>query len=45
MSIVSLSDRDATVVREHLLPLLRPVRVVLPAYERAARLLEDEENE
>ncbi len=44
-SAVPLSDPDATLIRERLVPLLRPVSEVLPAYERAARLLKDEENE
>lgn len=44
-SVVPLSDPDATLIREPLVSLLRPVSEVLPAYERAARLLEDEENE
>lgn len=36
--VVSLSDRVGTLMRERLVPLLRYVRDVLPAYERAARL-------
>jgi hypothetical protein len=43
-SVVPVSDHDATLIRERLEPLLRPVSEVLPTYERAARLLEDEES-
>lgn len=44
-SVVPLSDPDATLIRERLVPLLRPVSEVAPAYQRSARLFEDEENE
>lgn len=43
-SVVSLSDHDATLIRGRPEPLLRPGSEVLPAYARAARLLEGEES-
>mgnify|MGYP001243220056 CR=1 FL=1 len=39
-SIVNLTDHDATLIRERLEPVLRPVPEVLPTYVRAARLAE-----
>lgn len=42
-SVIPLSDRDATLIQEHLEPLLRPVSEVIDGYVRAARLRNGEE--